>query len=226
MHTEAGNGFEAWRQLVRRDMPSAGSARVVQRSALVKSNFESRLDSYEEQLQQFEGAVRRYGQTFGEELPDSIHQTLLESNTPPELRTQIEMQAFVTAGELREAISAFVAIRMTSSSAGASSSAQGPTPMDIGALDNGARSGGKRGANGKGGRRKGRQGRQGREGEGRLQAVEGQAERESTSVRWLVQPLRQVRPQEVRVLVSREDRQRDDRRPDAEGECRRVRRRD
>lgn len=51
INTEAGSGFEAWRQLVRREERSAGSAPVAQLTALRRTMLSSELETHEDDHQ-------------------------------------------------------------------------------------------------------------------------------------------------------------------------------
>ena len=112
MNCESGNGLEAWRLLVRNEESSSGSTRVAHLTALLRTTFSGKLEIFEEELQRFEGEVKRYSQVYNEALPDSIHQALLKSNAPPEIKTQVEMSDYGSARELREALSGFARIRL------------------------------------------------------------------------------------------------------------------
>ena len=100
--------------LVRSEEPSSGSAQVAHRIVLLRTTFTGKLESYEEELQRFEGEVKRYSQIYNEVFPDSIHQALLKSNAPPEIKTQVAMSDYSSARELCEALSCFARIRVVS----------------------------------------------------------------------------------------------------------------
>ena len=50
MNVEECNGYEGWRQLVRREEPTAGSAQVGQLAAILKAKFSCRLEYYEDEV--------------------------------------------------------------------------------------------------------------------------------------------------------------------------------
>ena len=96
------------------------------------------MKTFEEELERFEGQVRRYELTYNEPLADSVHQALLKSNAPAEIKTQVELQDFFSATELYTALIGFVRTRDSYSyAAGGASSASGPAPMEVGGITKG-----------------------------------------------------------------------------------------
>ena len=101
MNVEYYNGYEAWRQLVRREEPTAGSAQVNQLTGILRMKFTGKMEHFEDEVMKFESAVLTYERTHTEIFPDTLHQALLKANAPSELKGQVEMQSYATARELR-----------------------------------------------------------------------------------------------------------------------------
>jgi hypothetical protein len=144
MNVESGNGYEAWRLLSQREEPQSGTAREAQLTGLLRTQFAGGMKSYEEELERFEGHVRRYELTYNEPHADSVHQALLKTNAPPEIRTQIELQEFFSANDLYTALIGFVRTRDSYAySNHGTSSASAAAPIEFGAIMKGK--GGKKG---------------------------------------------------------------------------------
>ena len=156
MNVEEYNGYEAWRQLVKREEPTAGSAQVSQLTALLKTKFTGKMEYYEDEVMKFESAVLTYERTHTEIFPDTLHQALLKANAPAELRGQVEMQSYATARELREVMSAYVVSQLATKGKSAVSAPQsaglpGASPGDMEVDYITGKKGGKKGG-GKGGK--------------------------------------------------------------------------
>ena len=198
MNTESLNGFEAWRQLVKREEPSEGSAQVAQLTAILKFAFTGRLDKFDEELQSFQGMVKRYETLYSEVLPDSIHQALLKSNAPAEIKTQVELTTFLDANELANTLVSFTKARMVSagptlaaqsSKASSPAGASDPNAMQVDYIGKGPK--------GKGGKKRQRKDER-FQGQRRQGDAEGQIESE---VRGLLQLLWPMGTQEDWMLV-------------------------
>ena len=165
MNTESGNGYEDWRLLCRREEPQSGTARAAHLTGLLRTQFSGGMKGFEEELEKFEGNVRRYELTYNELLADSVHQALLKSNAPAEIKLQIEFQDYFSANELYTALVGFV--RTRDSYAYDAGPSTGPAPMEVGAIMKGK--GGKKG--GCKGKDKGKIDNKGAKGKGKTKGV-------------------------------------------------------
>ena len=110
-------------------------------------------ESYLEEVERFEASLQSYSRMHGEELPDSLLQALLKMNAPDSIRTQVELQEYATAEELRDALKRFAQSRVQHSQPpglaplpGEGGAAGGQQDMDVGAIGKGGK-GGKGGKN-------------------------------------------------------------------------------
>jgi len=53
------NGLECWRLLVQKVEPSVGSAQAAQLTSILRTTFAGDLNTFEEELERFDGAVKR-----------------------------------------------------------------------------------------------------------------------------------------------------------------------
>ncbi len=85
-NVEEFNGYEAWRQLVGREEPTAGSAQVSQLAGILRTKFTGKLEHFEDDVQKFESAILTYERSHSQIFADSLHQALLKANAPTDLK--------------------------------------------------------------------------------------------------------------------------------------------
>ena len=64
-------GLETWRSLVKQEEPASGASQVAALTLILNTKFTGKSTTFVEEMQRFEGAVRRYELQFGEILPDA-----------------------------------------------------------------------------------------------------------------------------------------------------------
>ena len=128
------NGLEAWRLLVRSEHAVTGANRSAATQSILQYEFSPGFDMLKAELRTFEGLVRTCRATFGEEIPDSITQTVIMSQMPAEIRPHPELQTFARTAELTRLMSSLSKTRMAS--AGASPAAHGLVPVEISWVEN------------------------------------------------------------------------------------------
>ena len=163
MNVEGHNGLEAWRLLCRREEPTSGAVQVAQLTTILRTAFTGKLETFEDEMERLEAAIKRYEGTHTEVVSDTLVQAILKQNSPDSIRGQVELQTFQSVSMLKEALVAYTTGKLSSMSSSASTAASA-TPMDISAFEKGLAKGkskgkGKKGkGKGKGGGKKGKGG--------------------------------------------------------------------
>ena len=143
MNTEASNGLEAWRSLVKREEPTEGSTQVAMLMTILRTSFSGGLGNLTEELERLIGMIQRYEQQFNDVISDTIIQAIIKYNTPEELRSQVTMSSYLTAKDLREALVSYAATR--AAEAPQPSLNDQPSPMEVGNIDYKGKGKGKKG---------------------------------------------------------------------------------
>jgi len=147
MNVEHHNGLEAWRLLCRREEPSSGAVQVSQLTSILRTSFSGKLETFEDEMEKLEAAIRRYEGTHSEVVADTLIQAILKQNAPEAIRPQVELQTFQSVALLKDALVAYTTGKL--SAMGNSSSAQQAAPMDVSAFEKGFEKGKMKGAKGK-----------------------------------------------------------------------------
>ena len=105
MNIREQNGLEAWRLLVRSELPVTGANRIAAMQAILQYKFSPGFDRLEEELRTFEGLVKTYRAIFGEEMSDSITQAIIKSQMPAEIRPHLELRTFARTAEITSLMS-------------------------------------------------------------------------------------------------------------------------
>ena len=135
MNTETSNGLEAWRCLVKREEPTEGSTQVAMLMTILRTSFSGGLHNLTEELERLMGMVQRYEGQFSDPISDTIVQAIIKYNTPEELRSQVTMNTYTNAIELRETLVSYAATRAAEFPPGPIGDQ--PMPMDVGGIDKG-----------------------------------------------------------------------------------------
>ena len=131
MNVERHNGFEMWRRLVRREMPTSGVTLVGMIMSMVKFKIESDTNTIVDKAEELEGMMRRYESAASEVLSDNFSQAMLQSALPAELADRLSIQQFATYADLKDALINLVSIRH-SRGVHADSPVPQEVPMEVG----------------------------------------------------------------------------------------------
>ena len=140
MNTPSYNGFEAWRLITKQEEPTSGASQVNLLSSIMATRFSGNLEKFIEEAQRLEGQFQMYERMHMEVIPDTLKQAILKSQAPSAIKSQIDLQTYVSAESLRDTMVGYVQLQLSAMPA-TSSSSQGPQPMDIGAVWKGKSSG-------------------------------------------------------------------------------------
>ena len=131
MNVERHNGFEMWRRLVRREMPTSGVTLVGMIMTMVKFKIGSDTSTIVDKAEELEGMMRRYESAASEVLSDNFSQAILQSALPEELADRLTIQQFARYADLKDALINLVSIRH-SRGTHADSPAPQEVPMEVG----------------------------------------------------------------------------------------------
>ena len=131
MNVERHNGFEMWRRLVRREMPTSGVTLVGMIMSMVKFKIGSNTNTIVDKAEELEGMMRRYENAASEVLSDNFSQAILQSALPEELADRLTIQQFGKYADLKDALINLVSIRH-SRGVNADCPAPQEVPMEVG----------------------------------------------------------------------------------------------